>query len=415
MTIKKGSSLLNNKNYEKIHELIRQELLRNLQVQLVHAGIPGALLCSTIIVCIVYPVIDTKTFVISWYITILIILAIRGILLLYYYWQPQRYWLHLGLFIASSSLTALMWGVASVILLPENLFLRQASVIIIIAGICAGATQSLQANRVVSITYIVLALVPLVVFLLMQNLYPYTLLSLAIITFILFLLVVSQQGYRNTIQLLKLRYENTILIEELLATTDKLRITNENLKSQIQERKKIQQKLQYLATHDALTGLANRGYLNVVLKQAMARAERQQSSICILFIDLDEFKSINDHYGHDVGDALLQLIAKRLIAIVRGSDSVVRLGGDEFLIICEGINAIEAISIVANKIQRELSQPYEINGYTIEMSSSIGVSIYPQDGRDADALLKCADTRLYEAKAAGKNQYCSYQPSSLRE
>jgi diguanylate cyclase len=157
-----------------------------------------------------------------------------------------------------------------------------------------------------------------------------------------------------------------------------------------------------LALYDALTGLPNRKLLDERLKQALAKARRNKGHVALLFIDLDKFKPINDTYGHAYGDLLLKEVAKRLHDCMRESDTACRLGGDEFVALLPEINGEEATMKVATKILRRLTLPYEVVGHVFDISASIGVALYPDDGADGKALMKSADLAMYEAKNSGR-------------
>ncbi|MBB1521250.1 putative bifunctional diguanylate cyclase/phosphodiesterase [Aquipseudomonas guryensis] len=164
-------------------------------------------------------------------------------------------------------------------------------------------------------------------------------------------------------------------------------------------------KMAYLAQHDFLTKLPNRVLLNDRIAQAISLAERSGNSIALMFLDLDNFKHINDSLGHGAGDKLLQSVALRLAKCVRNSDTVSRNGGDEFVVLlAEGRNMQDA-SLTAQKILAALAEPHRIDQHELHVTSSIGISVYPTDAGSAEALLKNADTAMYHAKEAGRNNY----------
>jgi diguanylate cyclase (GGDEF)-like protein/PAS domain S-box-containing protein len=167
----------------------------------------------------------------------------------------------------------------------------------------------------------------------------------------------------------------------------------------IRERKHTEQELLYLATHDPLTDLPNRQLFNDRLDHALSMALRNNLHLAIMFLDLDDFKWINDNFGHDKGDKLLKAVAARLRGCVRESDTIARLGGDEFSLI------LERIPDPIEKIMRELSHPHRFNGYEKRVTASIGISFYPEDGDTGDILLQKADEAMYQVKRKGKNNY----------
>ena len=171
------------------------------------------------------------------------------------------------------------------------------------------------------------------------------------------------------------------------------------------ERKQMQDWLQYAARHDALTDLPNRELFHDRLRIALASARREQTQLSLLYIDLDMFKQINDNLGHAVGDLLLQEVAKRLKQCVRESDTVGRVGGDEFLLLLNNIHLPDHALLVAEKIRAALSQPFELSGQRLNISPSIGIALYPEHGDDYLQLIRYADEAMYDAKKAGGNRF----------
>jgi len=177
----------------------------------------------------------------------------------------------------------------------------------------------------------------------------------------------------------------------------------------ISQRKKMEKRLTYLATYDPLTGLANRTLFIDRLKSEMDSCRRNNVLIAVLFIDLDGFKSVNDSFGHDVGDKLLQEVAQRFRRMVRSSDTIARMGGDEFTFIITNLKCVSGLDIVLNKIKSAFSLPFELSQRTISITPSIGATVYPfGDTDDPYAILKQADTAMYHAKKEGKNSHSFY-------
>ena len=174
------------------------------------------------------------------------------------------------------------------------------------------------------------------------------------------------------------------------------------------ERRSAEQRIVEMATHDALTGLPNRYLLQDRIGQALAQDARSRKQLAVLFIDLDFFKNINDSLGHDVGDLLLQEVAKRLLDCVRAEDTVARQGGDEFIIVLNSIGKSIDAARVAQKILGLLKLPFRINGNEFYIGSSIGIAIFPDDGSDAETLLKNSDVAMYHAKENGRDNFQFY-------
>ena len=215
---------------------------------------------------------------------------------------------------------------------------------------------------------------------------------------------------------------------------DDLSLVNQALEEEIRERKKLERKLaaneieladtqadlsdslvqekraRHLAFHDVVTGLPNRLLFNDRLKNAIAQARRHAWGLAVMFIDLDKFKNINDSYGHDVGDKVLQIVSERLQASVRGADTVGRQGGDEFLYLMLEVTDQADVATAAAKIIERIAQPFEFGGVKLTVKPSIGIALYPQDGKSANVLRKNADRAMYTAKQSDKG-YSFYAPN----
>jgi diguanylate cyclase (GGDEF)-like protein len=179
---------------------------------------------------------------------------------------------------------------------------------------------------------------------------------------------------------------------------------------EIQERIRAEESIQHLANHDALTGLPNRRLFNERILLEISHARRDQEKLAVLLFDLDQLKRVNDSFGHDIGDLLLQAVGQRLIGLLRKSDTVARMGGDEFLIILPNLEHPDAAVNTAERILSALSTPFQLEGNHIQITTSIGISIYPDDGEDVSILIKKADTAMYHAKQKGGNTYHLYHP-----
>jgi diguanylate cyclase (GGDEF)-like protein len=210
---------------------------------------------------------------------------------------------------------------------------------------------------------------------------------------------------------------------------DDLSLANQAMGKEIRERKRLERKLaesemeladtqaqlsdsqvqekrsRHLALHDVVTGLPNRSLLDDRLRNALAQARRHAWRFAVMFIDLDRFKSINDSYGHDVGDKVLKIVAGRLQSSVRGADSVGRQGGDEFLYLMLEIRDEAHVANAAAKIIENIAQPCEFDGLKLTIKPSIGIALYPLDGKSAEVLLKNADSAMYKAKQSNKGYW----------
>lgn len=178
--------------------------------------------------------------------------------------------------------------------------------------------------------------------------------------------------------------------------------------SDLSDRKATEAQLEFMAYHDALTKLPNRILLRDRFEQAVAASGRDETLVALLFLDLDQFKAVNDSLGHEVGDQLLLGVSDRISSCVRETDTVSRLGGDEFVILLTNLPDAGGASLVAQKVMDQLGRPFHLGQHILNTSFSIGISLFPDDGTDFDTLMKLADTAMYYAKDAGRNTYRFY-------
>jgi diguanylate cyclase (GGDEF)-like protein/PAS domain S-box-containing protein len=183
----------------------------------------------------------------------------------------------------------------------------------------------------------------------------------------------------------------------------------------IADRKKSEATILHMAYHDALTGLPNRLLFNDRLNVAMLSAQRNNKKFAVMMLDLDKFKNINDTYGHDIGDQLLQSVGNRLRGRLRKSDTVARMGGDEFMLLLPEIDHAEYAELIAKKIVESFQRPFSLGKLDLQITTCIGIAIYPDSGADFDALKKNADIAMYKAKESGRNNYQSYDMLSAQK
>ncbi|MCG9728491.1 EAL domain-containing protein [Shewanella sp. Isolate13] len=220
--------------------------------------------------------------------------------------------------------------------------------------------------------------------------------------------------FMGLIYLMRINNANLVLQTQVELSSEqqqKLAIQNTQLHEEITKRKASESKLAYQATHDELTNLANRTHGMARLQEAIRAAHATQTQILLLFIDLDNFKQVNDTEGHHAGDLLLKQTSERLLRSVRSTDIVARLGGDEFLVIVPDIQHQDSAKLVASSILSVFEKPFHIEQQEFFVSTSIGMSIYPKDGKNAATLLKRADTALYSVKDMGRNGFSFYDES----
>lgn len=198
--------------------------------------------------------------------------------------------------------------------------------------------------------------------------------------------------------------EMLMLLQTNRSAMDDARELAEALRQRREQLEEANRELAHRAYHDALTGLPNRLMLRDRIGQAIARAQRNPTRLAVLFIDLDRFKAINDTHGHRTGDRVLCSVAERIREQVRKTDTVAREGGDEFIVLLEQVGTPEHAASVAGKLLKRLGAPYLVDGRAMHCSGSIGVAMYPEDGADAEALIKHADAAMFDSKGGGRNR-----------
>jgi diguanylate cyclase (GGDEF)-like protein/prepilin-type processing-associated H-X9-DG protein len=202
----------------------------------------------------------------------------------------------------------------------------------------------------------------------------------------------------------KLKQHKEDLEARVVQRTRELEKANKELAASKQQAESVAMRMQHQAQHDALTGLPNRSLLNDRIQIELSHARREQTMLAILFLDLDRFKIINDSLGHATGDQLLCVVARRLKKCLREGDTVARLGGDEFMVLLPRLSTVADAGRIGNKIIQDLAMPASCNGHKLHITTSVGISVYPFDGSDADTLVKHADISMYRAKELGRNK-----------
>jgi diguanylate cyclase (GGDEF)-like protein/PAS domain S-box-containing protein len=208
----------------------------------------------------------------------------------------------------------------------------------------------------------------------------------------------------------KLEYLIEERTAELRQSNSELQETNLQLEEAHRRLMETEKRMRHMALHDLLTGLPNRALLQDRVTQAISHARRERKRAAILFIDLDNFKHINDSLGHLVGDRLLQIVAARLHKCVRRGDTVARLGGDEFVMCLGALDDSSGATVVAQKVLASLDSPMIVEGHELHVTGSIGISVYPDDGSNAEILLQASDTAMYHAKGHGRNSFSFFTP-----
>jgi diguanylate cyclase (GGDEF)-like protein len=284
-------------------------------------------------------------------------------------------------------LTGFGWSFAGTVLLPADNHLNESFILFLLVGVAAAANPFYSPVKKMYAIFLMPTLFLSAFFLLLKNSSYETFIGIAMLAFGMLMLITSIISSGLITNTLRLRYRNLALTKNLL-------------KSNI--------RLENLASHDMLTSLPNRPFFYEKLEAAIADAKQHNKSFALLFLDLDKFKSVNDSLGHDTGDQLLLSVAKRLKKIIRPTDLACRLGGDEFLLLLSDIDNPCMAGRMANDVCRALALPIKIKDTDVSITTSVGISLYPEDGTDEKTLIHNADTAMYSSKNKSKGHYHFY-------
>jgi diguanylate cyclase (GGDEF)-like protein len=276
--------------------------------------------------------------------------------------------------------SAFLWGLASVFMYPANAPLHQMFLIFMLAGLSAGAVVSYAVDFISAATFVLLILIPILIRIFLGEGEIALAMTISIALYIIYMVISIRKVNHNLLETISARYD-------------------------ADEREK---EVRLLAFYDVLTSLPNRRLMQDRLNHALAMSARTGRGGALLFLDLDNFKTLNDTLGHDMGDLLLKQVAERLVSCVRASDTVARLGGDEFTVMLEDLGgdsaqALAQVEVVAKQIIASLNLPYQLSVHQYHSTASIGVAMFGDDGSTHEDLLKNADKAMYLAKKSGRN------------
>lgn len=389
--------------------------LRIRQIQLIYENTPAALLinfASAVVASFILYLPVPRHISISWIGGILCLLICRG--LLWYRFTRQsfipdkNYVLWERCMLLAVTVNGFWWGFFGVLTFVYSGPVEIGYSGFVLGGIAAGGVATLGPLLFAYICFTLpIVTCMLVVLFWLGNDSAYTMVGLTM-AFLVSLTVTVWRVNRFITSNFTLTLKNENLVKSLILSNSRLSATNANLEFEIEERVRAEKQIEFMATHDALTGLANRRLQEDRFKSAAARALRNGHRLAILFIDLDFFKDVNDSLGHPVGDKVLQIVAGRLIECLRSGESVCRHGGDEFLLLAE-IDETSEVEVIAGRIIDSVSQPIVVDSREIHIGASLGISLYPDDGKDFNQLVIVADEALYAAKRGGKGQFRFYE------
>lgn len=287
-------------------------------------------------------------------------------------------------YIVGSLLGGITWGLAALFLLPPASDIQQTLLILMIAGVTAGAVPLSAAIPAAAIAFLLSSLVPLIVSIAFLNNPAFLLFDAAILLYLVYTVVLTIKTYKLIKSSIVLQFENNELL-------NKLELTNI--------------KLEYAATHDPLTSVANRTLFKATFEKAIENAKTNNQLLALFYIDLDHFKLANDTFGHQAGDHVLKVLFERLTQYLRKKDIIGRLGGDELAILIENVDSKKEIKAIAKRVCQLMDYPIQLGNLTLNISASMGISIFPTDGQDPETLMRAADKGMYFAKERGGNGF----------
>ena len=368
---------MNNKNSNDID--ITEELYKKVSANTIASSI--ALIINLIVISIAFYKLQPLPFLTAWVLFIVMLLFLRNIDA-YLYIHKQTYTPTAILakrFKIYSILIALSVSFGIFFLTPHDLPFHQAFLAMIVAGLSAGAVMALSFYQNLIRAYVIILVVPFALLMSMQGHTINILISLLMFVFVFMLLIFSKRFYDNILELI---------------------ISKHTLSIQ--------------AHYDHITGLANRITLYDRLSLEISRIKRHNSSAALFFLDMDNFKNINDSYGHNLGDEVLKKFSETVHSLIRDEDTLARIGGDEFIILFSNLSANkdevhQVTQKLSDKIHTQLSEPINVESHLINLSVSIGIEIIDAHNLDINAVIKNADTAMYKAKENGKSQTSFFQ------
>lgn len=355
----------------------------------------SSLFCAFILFIVLYANPIVRDRVIYWFVFFLLITILRV-------WSVYLYKKKIfniddesyrNLYIIGSFFGGLCWGLSAIFLMPQITPAEQVLLILMMAGVTAGVVPLSAAIPFAAIIFLCCTLIPLIIAIYQTSHYVYRIFDFTLVLYLFYTIALSFQTYRLIKTAIALQFENEHLVKSLMETKNQLEFYNDKLRES--------------ATHDPLTKIANRRLFEYNLPLIMQRATLRHRKFAMLYFDIDNFKPANDQYGHHAGDYILAVITERLMQLIRDKDLIFRMGGDEFAIILENIDDVETAKKVAQRICYLIAEPIHFNNIDIHVSASIGISVYPDDGKDLDTILKNADKNMYVVKQQGGNNYHS--------
>lgn len=302
-----------------------------------------------------------------------------------------KYWYNL--YLLSAFLTGVVWGFPAFSLMPQASEIQQVLMLLILGGLTSGVVPFLSPLPTAAMLYLFFAITPYIISFAFMQKNIYILFDASLIMYLLYSIFLVMKSNENIKSSVHLKFENEQLRRQVVEINRQLEISNK--------------KLEIAVTHDKLTHVANWDLFAIKLNEGITQARLNHGFLALMYIDIDDFKRVNACYNHQTGDYILLVIVERLKNFFGCDEMIARLGSDEFVVILEYMIDVDAVSNIAKQLCQLLSEPIKVNAHDIKITVSIGVSIFPDDGGDIQALLSAASKRRVYVKEQGGNAYFS--------
>jgi diguanylate cyclase (GGDEF)-like protein len=372
-------------------ERIEHSLLDHVYKQ-IYVGLISSLFCASILFIGLFSSSIGLYKLTAWLLFFLAITVMRTVTVVVYKKQKQiQLLLWRRIYILGVLLAGLSWGLPGIFFFYDASPEQQILMVLMLAGVTSGSVPLSAAIPKAAISFLTCSILPYIVAIAFLKNFTYFLFDTALTLYLAYTIILSLNTYLIIKKSILLQFENNDLLKNLAQAKKQL----ETINSQLEQ----------TATHDPLTQIANRLLFQINIEEAIRRACRKNKILGLLYLDLDKFKSINDQYGHHTGDYVLLVVVKRLKNFFGSHDVLARMGGDEFTVIIENANNVDEIIDSAKMICTLLASPIRVNEVDIQVGASIGISIYPEDGVDAETLIRRANKTMYYVKIHGGNNF----------
>lgn len=352
----------------------------------------ASVFCAAIIFLGLYSPGSDNVYLYGWFGIFAFVALLRSILSLIFrnLKKPSMtFWRNIH--IVTFTFSGITWGMTGLLLLPNAMVSQQMLLVLMVAGVTAGAVPFTSAIPVACISFLSCCIFPYIYAIAYLDDNISQLFNFTLVLYYLYSIFLVYKNYQLISRTVILRYENDVLLGRLTDAKHQLELTN--------------QKLAFSATHDPLTDVANRNLFRSNLEMTLKEVVSSGRHLALMYIDIDQFKQVNDTYGHEAGDQLLMAVTDKLKQYLRNNDMIARMGGDEFTVILNNVRNVGDVKRIAADLCRLIAMPVMVGQHVVTVTASIGISVFPEDGTDAESLTCNADKIMYHIKSCGGNNF----------